>query len=51
MLWHIVKYIQLKTLRGHTFFDIKVIKPEVLKEETESSKTLSYRIISKCPKK
>ena len=34
MLWHIVKYIQLKTLSGHTLSDIKVTKQEILREET-----------------
>ena len=44
MFWNIVKYIQLKTVSGHTFSDIKVIKQEVLKEQTQSLKTLDYPI-------
>ena len=50
MFWHIVKYIQLKTVNGHTFSDIKVIKQEVLKEETQISEPLPYPIIKKCSK-
>ena len=50
MFWHIVKYIQLKTVSGHIVSHIKVIKQEVLKEETQSSKTLNYPIINRCSK-
>ena len=50
MWWHIVKYIQLRTVSGHRFSDIKVTKEEVLKEQTQSSKTLNYHIRNKCSK-
>ena len=47
MLWHIAKYIQLKTSSGYKFPDIEVIKQEVLKQETQSSKPINYPIINK----
>ena len=46
MLWYILTYIQLKTLSGHTFPDIKVIKQVTLKEKNQGSKTFNYPIIN-----
>ena len=51
MFWYIVKYIQVKSIvTGHTFSVIIVIKQEVLKEETQSSELLKYRMRNKCSK-
>ena len=50
MLWHIVKYIQLETVSGNTFFILKFKNQKVLKEEIQSSRTLNYPIIDKYSK-
>ena len=50
MFWHILKYIKLKTVSGHTFFILKFKNQKVLKEEIQSSKTLNYPIIDKYSK-
>ena len=42
MFWHIVKYVQLKTRNGHMFCNIKFKNQEVLKDKTQTSKTLNY---------
>ena len=51
MFWYIVKYVLVKAVSGHTLSDIKVIKQEVLKEQTQCSKLHNYPIETNAPKK